>query len=151
MSTLLIDELYSGIVITQNIRVSTNQSIAYIRPWIYKQGTLVDGSFRCQVYDGVTLLKQVDIPYTTINSEIPASYAHGYIRFDVSPLPLNVTNGQAYQTYTLKFSMVSHTTNTSNYLAICRDWESPKYPVYDGPILDDTSAPYGIELFNYSK
>jgi hypothetical protein len=151
MSTLLIDELYSGVVFTQTISIETNQVLAHIRPWIFKSGTLADGDFRLQVYDGATLLKQVDIPYTSINAEFTEAYAHGYIRFDVEPLFLGVNDDESSHIYTLKFSMVNYTNDTSNYIAICRDWNDPKYQIYNGPPANDSLAPAGIELYTYRK
>jgi hypothetical protein len=149
MSTLVIDELFDGIVFEQDIRISENISLAWIRPWIYKQGTLVDGQFRLEVYDGATLIKTVDIDYSEINSNITAPYAHGYIRFDVSPLNLNKEDTEETHVYTLKFSMVNHTTDLNNYIAICREWDQLKYPIFGTPPVDDNTAPMGLELYTY--
>lgn len=151
MSTLLIDELYNGVTFSQTIRVHKSIQIAHIRPWIYKNGTLLTGQFRCEVYDGATLLKQADIDYADINDAFTLAYAHGYIRFDIEPLALNVYPTEAYHDYTLKFSMVNHTTDTSNYLAIVREWDDRKYDIFGTAPLNDTTEPMGFEIFNYKE
>lgn len=150
MSQLIFDELFDGVVFSQNIVLNRNISLAWIRPWIYKEGTLTSGQFRLEVYDGVTLLKTVDIDYTTINDNITATYAHGYIRFDVAPLALNVDDDEEYHTYTLKFSMVNYTDNPNGYIAICREWENRKYNIYGSLPDGDLEEPAGLELYTYT-
>lgn len=149
MSTLLIDELNNDVVFTQHVRIRKSIQVAHIRPWIYKHGTITDGMFRCEVYDGATLLKQVDINSSAINTEITQPYAHGYIRFDTAPLSLNVYPTEEYHDYILKFSMVDHTNDPSNYIAIVREWDDRKYPIFGTDPLNDTTEPYGYEIFNY--
>jgi hypothetical protein len=149
MSKLLVDELFNGVTFSQNIRLHNTVSIAFIRPWIYKQGTLQDGQFRLQVYDDTTLLKQVDIDYTAINAEITLQYAHGYLRFDTEPLVLGVDKDEEYHDFILKFSMVNHTTNAGNYIAICREWDVHKYPIFGVLPINDGTEPAGYELYGY--
>jgi hypothetical protein len=149
MSTLFVDELYNGVTFTQTIRLENSISVAFIRPWIYKQGTLVDGQLRLQVYDGATLLKQVDIDYSDINTELTQPYAHGYIRFDTEPLILGVTEDATFHDYILKFSMINHTTDNNNYIGICRDWDVSKYPIFGTAPFSDAQSPAGYELYGY--
>jgi hypothetical protein len=40
MSTLIIDELFNGVIFSQDIRISKSVNLEWIRPWIYKQGDL---------------------------------------------------------------------------------------------------------------
>lgn len=149
MSQLIIDELWDGVVFTQNIVVKKSVSLAWIRPWIYKEGTLQSGQLRLEVYDGATLLKQIDIDHTVINTNIPASYAHGYLRFDVEPLSLNVADTETEHVYTLKFSMVNYTDHPSHYLAICREWDQRKYQIFGSLPDGDVEEPAGYELYAY--
>jgi hypothetical protein len=149
MSTLLIDELFTGVTFEQPIRLIKSSQFAYIRAWIYKNGTLANGNFQLQVYDGATLLKTVSIPYTDINSAIPLTYGHGYIRFDVSPLALNILPTESYHDYILKFSMQGYTDNANNYLAIVREWDNPKYSVVGGSPINDSEEACGLELYSY--
>lgn len=148
MSTLIIDELYEDVVFEQRIRILRSTQIDAIRLWIYKNGTLLTGNLRCEIYDDVTLLKTVDIPYTDINAAITLPYAHGYIRFDVGPLALNVNETESYHEYTLKFSMNDYNNDTARYLAVCREWDQRKYQVYD-ELGNDNEEPAGIELYAY--
>ena len=148
MSTLLIEELYPGVQFDQPIKIRRPINLAVIRPWIYKQGTLVDGELTLEVLQGVNSLATIVIDFSDINTEIPAPYAHGYIRFEFDSLQLNVEEGQAETEYILRFSMENHTLDTTNYIAISRDWDDPKMEVYGvGP--SDVQDPAGIELYNY--
>jgi hypothetical protein len=149
MSTLLVDELFNGVVFEQPIRITKSTQFAYIRAWIYKNGTLASGNLQLQVYDGATLLKTVSIPYADINTNIPLPYAHGYIKFDVSPLALNVNPTETYHEYILKFSMSGYTNDLNNYMAIVREWDGPKYPMVDGYPVNDSEEACGLELYSY--
>jgi hypothetical protein len=148
MSTLIIDELYENVVFEQPIRIQRSTQIGAIRLWIYKNGTLESGSLRLEVYDGATLLKQVDIPYADINAAVTQPYAHGYIRFDTDPLALNVAETESYHEYTLKFSMPGYDNDTAKYLAVCREWDQRKYQVYD-ELANDNEEPAGIEIYAF--
>lgn len=151
MSMLLIDELFTGVVFTQHIRLRKSIQIAHIRPWIYKHGTLADGKLRCEIYDGATLLKQIDINYTDFNAAFTQPYAHGYIRFDVEPLALNVYPTEEYHDYTLKFSMQDYTNDGSNYVAMVREWDDRKYEIFGDLPLNDALEPLGYEIYNYKE
>lgn len=148
MSTLLIDELYPGVVFNQLFRIKKNVNLAHIRPWIYVQNDLIDGVFQCQVFDGATLLRTASITYEQINEAITLSYAHGFIRFDFDSLSLRIPEGQVEKEYRLEFSMQGHTFNGTNFLAICRMWDDAFYDTY-GVIPNDAVEPAGFELFEY--
>jgi len=154
MSTLLLDELYDGVVFPQNFKVSKSMNGAHIRPWIYKQGTLADGALTCRVYEGATLLSTKTISFSEINTEIPATYAHGFIRFDFPSLSLKVDEGETEHEYTVQFEMVGYTTDTDNFVGICRRWELKTYPTYGPGVIDneapnDSVEPAGLEIFEY--
>jgi hypothetical protein len=149
MSTLLVDELMNGITFEQNIRLHRSISAAFIRPWIYKHGTLASGKLRLRVFDGATLLKLVEIDYTDINAAFTQSYAHGYIRFDVAPLFLGVNDNEAYHDYTLKISMFGYVDDVNNFLGVCREWDQRKYPIFGTEPANDATEPCGYEIFEY--
>lgn len=149
MSTLLVDELFTSVIFEQRIRIMRSAQIGAIRLWIYKNGNLDNGDLRMQIYDGATLLKQVDISHTDINNAVVLAYAHGYIRFDTDGLSLNVGETEAHHEYILKFSMVNYTDNANKYIAVCREWDGPKYVTFDGPIENDSEDPAGLEIYAY--
>lgn len=149
MSTLVVEVLNNGFVFEQDIRISKSINVAHIRPWIYKEGALQDGQLRLQVYDGATLLKTIDIDFTTINEAFTEDYAHGYIRFDTGPLALNVSDNEANHVYTLKFSMVNHTIDGSNYIAIARNWEITQHAIFGPDPVFSTEEPCGLEIYTY--
>lgn len=151
MSTLLVDELFTGVTFEQNVQIEENVSIAFIRPWIYKHGVLTTGDLRCEVYDGATLLKTVTINYVDINAAVTETYAHGYIRFDMSPLALNLGTSESTHVYTFKFSMINYTDDSNSFIGICRDWDNPKYPIYNGPAANDSVKPCGLEIYAYRR
>ena len=154
MSTLLIDELYDGINFDQPITIERDLNIIHVRPWIMKWGTLVDGDFTCEVYDGATLLATSTISYTDINAEFTDDYAHGFIRFDFDSLSLRIPEGSIDKEYTFRFYMDNHTTDASNFISIVRRWEAKVYDTYGTGVIDneapnDSVEPAGIELYNY--
>lgn len=154
MSTLIISELYDGIQIDQPIKLQRDTALGFIRPWIYKNGTLQDGQFKLTVFQGANELASSTIDYTEINSAIPETYAHGFIRFEFPNLKLHVEEGATETDYTLRFEMVNHTTNTTNYIAMVKRWEEKTYDTFGEGVVDneapnDFVEPYGLEIYEY--
>lgn len=154
MSTLLIDELFNGIEFSQVVKIKRETNLVHVRPWIYKHGTLQDGELVLEVYDGATKLAESRLDYTTINSEIPSTYAHGFLRFDFDSLALNFLDSQVEKEFTFKFYMANHTTDSSNFIGIVRQYERKIYPTYgtgvvNGEAPNDFVEPMGLELFNF--
>lgn len=149
MSKLIIEELFNGVTLEQTIRIRKNIVVGYIRPWIYKEGNLADGTLRMEIYDGATLLKTVDTVSTVINAGIPSSYAHGYMSLRCDPLALNIGSGEEYHDYTIKLHMVGYTTNASNYIAWVKEWDQLKYPLFNGPVDSSLKMPYGLEIYSF--
>lgn len=154
MSTLLVDELYPGVVFEQPIKITKNIMVAHIRPWIYRRNDLVDGDFQLEVFDDATLLASRTINYVDINAAFTEDYAHGYIRFDFDPLQLNVPETLSEKEYILKFSMINHTLDTNNFIAISRQYEQKIYPTYGAGVIgneapNDMVEPGGVEIYNY--
>ena len=149
MSTLILDELFNGVTFEQHIHLTQSTSFPYIRVWIYKHGILTSGDLKLDVYDGVSLVKSVSIPYTDINTAIPATYAHGYIRFDMDPLLLAVRDDETSHEYILKFSMANYIDDVNKFIAVVREWENPKYIPIDTPLSNDSIAACGLELYSY--
>jgi hypothetical protein len=151
--TLLVDELYNGVVFEQNFRIKKHISIAHIRPWIYKHGILASGNLTCEVFEGNMLLKQVQIPYPTINTEIPSTYAHGQIRFDMNSLQLNHNTLNDWTEYTLKIYMSGYT-NAATFIGAVRRYELKFTDTYGTGVINneapnDMVEPLGFELFEY--
>jgi hypothetical protein len=154
LSTLLVEELFPGLQFEQPVRVHRDLNLTMFRPWIYKQGTLVDGEFVCEIYQGATKLAESRIDYTTINSEIPGAYSHGMIRFDFVNVCLFVAEGVQYSEYIFKLYMDNHTKNVGNFIGLCRDFENPRYIRYgdvdiNNEPLNDSTESIGLELFSY--
>ena len=156
MSTLLVDELWDGVQFDQKVKITHDLQLAHIRPWIYKHGTLVDGQFRCSVYQGAILLTTAEIDYADINAAFTEDYAHGNIRFDFDSMALHVADGSTESEYTFRFEMVNHTTDSNNFIGICRQWDLKVYDIYGSGVVDneppnDAVEPAGLELYEYKR
>lgn len=152
--TLLVDELYPGVVFEQNFRIKQTISMPHFRPWIYKQGTLVDGELTLEVWQGADLLKTATIVYTQINEEIPATYAHGQIRFDLDPLQLNHDRTQEWTEYSVRLYMNNHTRDTNNFIGAIRRYELKFYDTYGDGVVNneapnDMIEPLGFEIYRW--
>ena len=66
--TLLIDELYPGVVFEQNFRIKRSIQVAYFRPWLIKWGTPSDGELVCQILKEKTKNKQNKCSRSNTNS-----------------------------------------------------------------------------------
>ena len=148
----MIDELYPGVVFSQNFKIHKGADIKHIRPWVYVQGTLVDGDLQMQVLDGATVLVTETINYVDINAAKEDTYVHGYLRFDLESLVLRVPEGATEKEYTVRFEMINHTKDTVNYLAICRQWDLKVYDLYGtgavgNQAVNDSVEPAGLEIY----
>jgi len=156
MSTLLVDELWDGIVFEQPFLITKNTSIIHIRPWIYRHGDLLTGQFQVEVLDGATVLTTAQLGFAEINSAFTENYAHGYIRFDFDSLSLRIPEGSIEKEYKLRFSMVGYTNNTEGFLGIVRQYEAKIYPTYGTGVVgneapNDMVEPGGLELYEMKR
>lgn len=152
--TLLVDELYPGIVFEQNFRIKDTIQMAHFRPWIYKHGTLVDGDLTLEViYDGQILTTET-IGFEKINEEIPGTYAHGQIRFDFDALQLNHDRKSEWTNYTIRLYMDNHTRDTDNFMGAVRRYELKFYDTYGAGVVsneapNDMIEPLGFEVYEW--
>jgi len=152
--TLIVNELYDTIVFEQPFRIKKSMSIAHIRPWIYKHGVLASGDLTLQVLMNAEVLREVSINYADINTEIPGTYFHGFIRFDFEPLQLNHDRKLEYTEYTLKLFMDNYT-NASTFIGAVRHYERNFYDIYGDGVVNNESPndmvdPLGFEIFKYT-
>lgn len=153
--TLVVDELFNGIVFEQKFRIQRHISLAHFRPWIYKHGNLQTGTLTCEVLEGSDLLKTVTIPYQKINEEIPGTYAHGQIRFDMNALQLNHNTLNEWTEYTVRVYMSGYTNLSTAFIGVIRRYELKIYETYgpgvdiNGEAVNDMIEPLGFELFEY--
>ena len=150
MSTLLVDELYPGVVFPQPITILDNTDCAFIRPWVYLHGTLVDGQLQCTIKDGAETLKVVTLDFTLINAAKTDQFAHGFLRIDTHPLMLKIPSGSESKVYEIQFEMINHTKDVDNFLAIVRSWEDPLY-IEDEQSPSNTTAGCGFELYEFKE
>lgn len=153
---LVLDELFDGVTFTQNFRISKSISLAHIRPWIYKEGTLQDGDFTLEVKKGAEILKTIVIPHTDINDAITATFGHGQLRFDVDALQLNHDNLNEFTEYTMSYYMDNHVTDASNFIGIVRRYELKFYDTYGTGVVNneapnDMVEPAGFEIYNFTR
>ena len=154
MSTLIVEQLFTGITFTQPIKVSRSISVAHIRPWVFLNGTLADGNFQCRVLQGANVLAVSTIPFFSVNAVKVEDYAHGFIRFDFESLILHLNEGEEKTEYIFEFSMVGYTNDPTNYLSIVREWDIKSGITYgdvdlNGDAVNDQIEPAGYEIFEY--
>lgn len=152
MSTLLVDELYSGIVVTQKFRTKETFQLAHFRPWIYKHGNGQIGDLTCRVKLNSTLLKEVTIDANTLNTAINGTYFHGYIRFDFDSMWISHERTNEYTEYTIEVEFVG-TSSPANFYGMCRQYNNLLYPAYGDLDINDepknsSISPYGYELYS---
>lgn len=154
MSTLLVDELFTGIEVNQTIRINRNISVKTIRPWFYKHGNAPAGTFELSILDGSTVLGTSSIPSTEINSNITGTYAHGFIDFSFDNLILNIPETEETKEYILRFTFDVPFDN-SNFIGLVRRWEAKTYPTYGDGVIggeapNDAVEPFGLEIYEYT-
>ena len=152
--TLLIDELYPGVVFEQNFRIKRSIQVAYFRPWLIKWVTPSDGELVCQILKDDELLKEVRLTSTEINYQIVGTYAHGQIRFDTSPLQLNHDSLQEWTEYTVKIFVENYTKDINNFYGTIRKYELKFYDTYGDNVLNneapnDMVEPLGFEIYEW--
>lgn len=152
--TLLIDELYDGVVFEQNFQINRSIQLVHFRPWIIKWGT-PDGEMVLQILKDAEVLKEVRLTSTEINAAITGTYFHGQLRFDTSPLQLNHDRKNEYTEYTVKLFMDGVTTDSDNFYGAIRRYELKFYDTYGTGVIDneapnDMVEPLGFELFEYT-
>jgi len=154
LSTLLVDELFNGVVAEQNFRIKRNISISSIRPWVYKHGTIPAGTFELSLVEGGNVLATSTIDASEINA-IQGTYAHGSIRFDFNNVILNIPETETFKEYTMRFTF-SAAFDNDNFLGLVRRWEAKTYPTYgtgviNGEAPNDSVEPYGLEIYEYTE
>jgi hypothetical protein len=152
--TLLVDELYPGVVFEQNFRIKKTVSMPHFRPWIYKQGTIQDGELTLEILQDGELLKTATIDYAKINEEITGTYAHGQIRFDLDPMQLNHDRKEEWTNYTVRLYMDNHTKDTANFIGAVRRYELKVYDTYGDGVVNneapnDMIEPLGFEIYRW--
>ncbi len=153
--TIVVDELYDGVVFTQNFKINRSIQLAHFRPWIVKWGSITSGDLVLQVLKDDEVLKEVKINYVDINAAITATYFHGQIRFDTMPLQLNHDHRLESTEYQVKLFMESSTFDDNNFIGTVRRYEHKFYELYgDGALNNeapnDMVEPLGFELFEYT-
>ncbi len=150
--TLLVDELYNGIVITQKFKTQKSFQLAHTRLWIYKHRNGQVGDLTCRIKIGSTLLKEVTIDASELNTAIDGTYFHGYVRFDFDAMWISHDRENEYTEYSVEYEFVG-TSDINNFYGMCRQFNNLIYPAYgDLNIMDQPKnssiSPYGYELYS---
>lgn len=114
---LILDELKT--TLEQEITPTLNASVMHIRPHLYIENN-PSGSVKVQVLsEGVVIAESSEVSISSITS---ATYAHGYIRFDVDVfLKENVT-------YKLRLAPgTGYSFSGSAFVGWCKDFDLRKY------------------------
>lgn len=150
--TLLLDELFDGIIVRQKFRTDKNFQLAHVRPWIYKHGNGQVGDLTCRIKIGNILLKEVTIDANVLNTAINGTYFHGYVRFDFDSMWISHDRNNQFTEYTVEYEFVG-TSDINNFYGVCRQFNNLLYPAYGD--LDENDepkngaiSPYGYELYS---
>jgi len=137
------------------MRVTSLVMIKAIRFKMFKHGTIADGTLTLQVLnEDDTVIGTKAITAAELNTGIPATYAHGYLNFQFDEqVCINKDEGDDYIELTLRLTMSGHTEDTSNYVALVRQFEGEfvdeygSRPTADSPEMDGWFNPYGVEIY----
>lgn len=152
--TLLVDELFNGVVFPQKFRINRSIQLAHFRPWVIKWGNPTGGDLVAQFYQNSELLKEVRVSIDDLNTDISATYFHGQIRFDTSPLQLNHDREAEFTEYEVILFVDGATQDDNNFYGAIRRYEQKFYNTYGDGVLggeapNDTVEPLGFELFEW--
>jgi hypothetical protein len=151
--TLLIDELWPGVVFEQPFRIQKSMSLYHVRPWVYKHGNPPAGEMVLQLMSGEYILREARIGAAAINSAAPLPFAHGPLRFDMNSLQLNHDRTQEFTEFKIRIFMDGYTADANNFYGVIRRYERPFYDIYgvgfnpEEGLIKDTVAPLGFELY----
>lgn len=156
MSTLIVDELFDGVVFDQEFKIFRDIDVAVIRPWVYLHGTLADGELQIEILEGSTVLLTQTLTTAEINAAKTETYAHGFMRFCFDALSLRVPEGATEATYRFKLSMINYTDDSNNFLGIVRNWENRIRDLYGSGVIgnqapNDFIEPAGFEIHEYRR
>lgn len=152
--TLVVDELFDNIIAPQPFRIKQSIQVAHVRPWIIKWGT-PPGEMVLELYQNGELLTESRLTSTEINAQIPASFAHGQLRFDFPALQLNHDYSAEYTDYEWRLRVEAGGTDQNNFYGIVRRYEQKIYETYgqdvvNGESPNDMIEPFGFEIFEYN-
>lgn len=140
------------------IRFSNLAMITNIRVHMLKHGTIADGTLTMDIYDddGVVIASKA-LTYTELNT-IPGTYAYGYVNFELdSQVCINKLESEVYSQLTARLTMTGHTEDTSNYMALVRQFDNPfitEYGSRPSSVDDATDGwfnPFGIEVYGVKR
>ena len=108
MTTFYGEILSDSQTLDTSIRIDRSIKVKHVRAHLFRQGLLSDGQVEMSIYEGLNLVKTVDIDYADINSVDSNTYAHGWFRFDFE-VPLNHNYENTYTEYTIKLKIKNMT------------------------------------------
>ena len=161
MTTLLTNQLYNNVGVSQKIRLYNSIKLKGLRVQIYKAGALVDGTLTCYIYKDSTLLDQSSLTYSQLNS-ISSEYWQGHILFDFDPISfisIDKTKNEGYEEIEFLFKIENYTDSDTNHIDLVRNYEAledvteyKRVPLYnetgDGLTTTyDNSMPISVELY----
>lgn len=123
----------------QEIRATRSANIVNIRPHVIKHGAPA-GSLKVQILDSNGfLIKESNA--VAISSISTATYAHGYLKFDLN---IPILKDQLYQIKLVAFN--GYVFSDNNHIGFCRDFDLRKVTADYSPSVGFSSA-FDIELW----
>jgi hypothetical protein len=140
------------------MRVTSLAMITNIRMHMVKHGTIADGTLTMDILDaGDNVIATKALVYTDF-AAVTATYAYGYFNFDFDEqICVNKLTTETYTQVTIRLTMSGHTEDTSNYLALVRQFDNPfiteygSRPPTGSAESDGWYNPYGVEVYGVKR
>lgn len=151
MSTLVLDELYDGVIAPEIFTTDRDLDISAIRVHLYKHDVSTT-TLTLRVYQDTELLRESIVTPELMNECIPATYSHGMVRFEFDNLPLRLKEGESRTVY--RWELEGTGGSTTNFIGVIRIYENKIYEttgldVVNGEAPNDFVEPFHFELFEY--
>ena len=153
---LSILQMENGETVSTSMRVLKTDTIRLVRLRLFKYDS-PDGTLTVTLKDGSTTIGTASLTLAEINTDINATYFHGYVRFDFGDqgVRVNKKGTEAYREIDIEVALTGHTDDNSNYISLCRNFDTDFVDSY-GAITNESDMtaeqlthfqPFGIELY----
>lgn len=148
MSTFIVDcfdDITSEII--SKHRMLETIMIRGIKYEFYKSG-FPTGTLTLDIYVDSILNTTQDVTFEEINSEIPGTYAHGYVYFELdTPVFVHVDKEIGYHEIELRLRPSGYTFSESTNFGVIKRHNNEIVARYGDDGIQDANAPYSIEIF----
>ena len=151
MSTLVLDELYDGVIAPESFTTDRDLDVSAIRVHLYKHDTSTT-ELTLRIYQDAVLLDDSTVTAAELNTAIPETYSHGMVRFEFTNLALRLKEGESRTVY--RWELEGTGGSETNFIGVVRIYENKIYlttgeGVVNGEAPNDFVEPFHFEIFEY--